>query len=165
MERSRWKSTALQRRSCRTSCVAYTGDWAGFKTLFPARLGGITEQKLGRIGSVMEALSVSLRDIPLQQTLLELTNMVSRELKASRVAIGLTERAAIRVQAISDAAWFEQNTEAVKHYVAATEETLDQLAPVHYIKSEAPSGSPPEATSSATAHAAPSPVRLARSPS
>src|SRR6185503_5362633 len=91
-----------------------------------------TENKLQRIGSVLEVVSAMLGRASLRQTLLEITNLVARELAASRAAIGLAERSAIRLAAISDAAWFESNSGAVKSYVAAMEEALDCMAVVTY---------------------------------
>src|SRR6185503_14303187 len=91
-----------------------------------------TENKLQRIGSVLEVVSAVLGRASLRQTLLEITNLVARELAASRAAIGLAERSAVRIAAISDAAWFEHNAGTVKNYVAAMEEALDRLAVVTY---------------------------------
>jgi multidrug resistance efflux pump len=91
-----------------------------------------TEGKLQRIGSVLEVVSVVLGRGSLREALLEITNLVARELAASRAAIGLAERSAIRIAAISDAAWFENNAGTVKSYVAAMEEALDRLAVVTY---------------------------------
>jgi hypothetical protein len=100
---------------------------------FARRGHAAIEQKAARIGSVMEVMATALRPAPLQESLLEIINLVARELKCSRAALGLTEHSAIRVAAISDAAWFEKNTEAVKHYVAAMEEAVDQLAVVRHV--------------------------------
>ncbi|HSC17147.1 MAG TPA: HlyD family efflux transporter periplasmic adaptor subunit [Gammaproteobacteria bacterium] len=91
-----------------------------------------TDNKLQRIGSVLEVVSAVLGRASLRQTLLEITNLVTRELGASRAAIGLAERSAVRIAAISDAAWFESNAGTVKSYVAAMEEALDRLAVVTY---------------------------------
>jgi hypothetical protein len=99
---------------------------------FARRTFSATEQRLGRIGSVMEVVATALRDTPLQETLFAVANLAARELNASRVALGLLEHEAIRIAAMSDAAWFEKNTEAVKHYGAAMEEAVDQLATVIY---------------------------------
>ena len=109
---------------------------------FSRRSSAAAKQKLVRIGSVMEVVAVALRDIPLQQTLLEVTNLISRELGSSRVALGLVERAAVRVTAMSDAAWFEQNAEAVKHYVAAMEEAVDQMTTIHFVRDDSPAAVP-----------------------
>jgi hypothetical protein len=91
-----------------------------------------TQNKLRRLGSVVEVVAAAVGEAPLQQTLFDVANVVARELGATRVAIGLVERQAVRVAAMSDAAWFEKNTQAVKHYAAAMEEALDQLATIQY---------------------------------
>lgn len=77
------------------------------------------------LGSVMETVAVALRQGKLKQTLFELANYMAREHGYSRVAIGLNKRKHIKLQALSDAAWFEKNTPAVEKYQTAMEACLD----------------------------------------
>jgi len=92
----------------------------------------VLQQKTDRIGSVMEVVATTLGQHRLQQTLFELTNHLARQLRCSRVAIGLTQGSSLRVTALSHAAWFEKNANLVKLYGAAMEEAHDQLAVVSY---------------------------------
>jgi hypothetical protein len=96
------------------------------------RSASIEAEQLQRIGSVMEVVATSLRQTSLQETLFAVTNLIARELAASRAVLGLVERSTVRVAAMSDAAWFEKNTDVVKRYTAAMEESLDQLATVRF---------------------------------
>lgn len=92
----------------------------------------ILERKTERIGSVMEVLATALGQHPLQHTLFELANHLARQLRCSRVAIGLTDGTSLRVTALSHAAWFEKNANLVKLYGAAMEDAHDQLTVVQY---------------------------------
>ncbi len=88
--------------------------------------------KSERIGSVMEVLATALRQGRLQQTLFDIANHVGRQMQCSRVAVGLVTNGALRVAALSNAAWFEKNTSVMKLYKAAMEDVLDRLEPVAY---------------------------------
>lgn len=90
------------------------------------------------IGSVMEGIATALRPAKLQQSLFDVANHLARQLRCSRVAIGLTEGHAVRVAALSDAAWFEKNTSVVKRYAAAMEEAFDRRELVSYSKASEP---------------------------
>jgi len=68
----------------------------------------------------------------MRETLFAITNLIARELNLARAVLGLVDHASVRVTAMSDAAWFEKNSEVVKCYRAAMEESLDQLGTVHY---------------------------------
>ena len=85
-----------------------------------------------RIGSVMEAVAVALGGSHLQQSLFEVTNHLARHLQCSRVAIGLTRSTAIKLAALSDAAWFERNSAAARLYTAAMGEAFDRQAVVEF---------------------------------
>lgn len=89
-------------------------------------------EQLQRLGSVMEVLAASVSQAPLQETLFSITNLIARELGLARAVLGLVNHGSVRVTAMSDAAWFERNTEVVKRYTAAMEESLDQLSPVRF---------------------------------
>ena len=91
------------------------------------------------IGSVMEGVATALRPGTLQQNLFDVANHLARQLGCSRVAIGLAEGQAVRVAALSDAAWFEKNTSLVKRYAAAMEEAFDRRELVAYSKTGAAS--------------------------
>lgn len=88
--------------------------------------------KSERIGSVMEVLATALRQGRLQQTLFDIANHVGRQMQCARVAVGLVTNGALRVAALSNAAWFEKNTSVMKLYKAAMEDVLDRLEPVAY---------------------------------
>lgn len=79
-----------------------------------------------RIGSVMETVAVALRHGKFRQALFEVANELRRRFDCSRVAIGLTKHASIRLVAISEAATFEKSTPLSKAYVQAMEEVYDQ---------------------------------------
>lgn len=106
--------------------IAWLHDWFHRQEL--ARFGTKTE----RIGSAMEVLATALRKNKLQQTLFDVANQVGQHLRCSRVAIGLAKDDALRVQALSNAAWFEKNANIMKLYVAAMEDAYDRMAPVAY---------------------------------
>jgi multidrug resistance efflux pump len=89
-------------------------------------------EQLHRLGSVVEVIAASLSPAPLQETLFSITNLIARELGLSRAVLGLVDHGNVRVTSLSDAAWFERNTEAIKRYTAAMEEALDQLSVVRY---------------------------------
>ena len=96
------------------------------------RAASAESEQLQRLGSVMEVIATSVSAAPLQESLFSITNLIARELGVSRAVLGLVEHGSVRVAAMSDAAWFEKNTEAVKRYAAAMEESLDQLAVVRF---------------------------------
>lgn len=106
--------------------IAWLHDW------FHRRdLAGF-EAKAERIGSVMEVLATALRKNKLQQTLFDVANQIGQHLHCSRVAIGLAQDDTLRVQALSNAAWFEKNAKIMKLYVSAMEEAYDRMAPFAY---------------------------------
>jgi hypothetical protein len=82
--------------------------------------------KTERIGSVMEGIATALRPGKLQETLFDVTNHLARRLGCSRVAIGLAHGHAVKLAALSDAAWFEKSSAVVKRYAAAMEEAFDR---------------------------------------
>ncbi len=88
--------------------------------------------RTARIGSAMEVLATALRANKLQQMLFEVANQVGQQLHCSRVAIGLAQKGALRVRALSNAAWFDKNASTMKRYVSAMEEAYDRMAPVTY---------------------------------
>lgn len=96
-------------------------------------------EKTERIGSVMEAVATALRQGRLQHTLLDLTNHVARQLRCSRVAVGLVDGERVRVAALSDAAWVEKASAVTRRYTAAMEEAFDRrdvvdgAAPAHQL--------------------------------
>ena len=78
-----------------------------------------------RIGSVLEVIAVALRHGKLQQALFEMVNDLRQHFNCARVAIGLVERARVKLTALSEAATFERNTPLAKAYVHAMEEAYD----------------------------------------
>jgi hypothetical protein len=100
--------------------------------LFHRRELASIEAKGERIGSVMEVVATALRRGKLQQILFDVANHVTRQLRCSRVSIGLVTDGTVRVTALSNAAWFEKNASIMKLYVAAMEDAFDKLAPVSY---------------------------------
>lgn len=113
--------------------------------IFNRRELQLADAKATRIASVMEALATSLRSAKLQQTLFEVANSIARQLKCSRTAIGIVHREAVKVAALSDAAWIEKNTNLVKRYAAVMDEAVDKRAPLGYTRRKdniAPATSP-----------------------
>lgn len=104
-----------------------------------------------RIGSAMEVLATALRTNKLQQTLFDVANQIGQYLRCSRVAIGLAQHDALRVRALSNAAWFEKNANIMKLYVSAMEEAYDRMASFAY---EQPDDMPSAAALSAHARLA-----------
>ena len=105
-----------------------------------------------RIGSVMECVATALRSGSLKQVLFDVANHLARQLRCSRVAVGLAEGHSVRVAALSDAAWFEKSASVVKRYSAAMEEAYDKREIVAYVR--------PDAAAAASADAALSPHEL-----
>lgn len=91
-----------------------------------------TQGKSERIGSVMEVLATALRRGSLQQTLFDIANHVARQLKCARVAVGLVTGHSLRVASLSNAAWFEKNSNVMKLYKVAMEDVFDQMEPISY---------------------------------
>lgn len=100
--------------------------------LFNRRELASSQGKCERIGSVMEVLATALRRGRLQQTLFDIANYVARQLKCSRVAVGLVTDGSLRVASLSNAAWFEKNSSIMKLYKAAMEDVFDRLEPIAY---------------------------------
>lgn len=84
-------------------------------------------RRLYRIESISEVLAVSLRKVPLYQSLMDVVNEATRHLRGSRSAIGLIKHGHVKPVAISDAAHFERNTDLMAHYRAAMQEVLDGM--------------------------------------
>ena len=100
--------------------------------LFNRRELAANQGKSERIGSVMEVLATALRRGRLQQVVFDIANHVGRQLHCSRVAVGLVTDGAVRVAALSNAAWFEKNTSIMKMYKSAMEDVLDRMEPISY---------------------------------
>lgn len=90
------------------------------------------DEKIEQLGSVMEILAATLRQNKLQESLLDLSNKIARYLKCSRVAIGLASSTSVRLAALSNTAWFEENTSIGKLYADAMNEAFDRLSPINY---------------------------------
>lgn len=106
--------------------IAWLHDWFNRQEL------ATLKTKTERIGSAMEVLATALREGRLQQVLFDVANQIGQHLHCSRVAIGLVQDDALRVQALSNAAWFEKNANIMKLYVSAMEESHDRMAPIAY---------------------------------
>lgn len=106
--------------------IAWLHDW------FHRRELETYATKTERVGSAMEVVATALRKSKLQQTLFDLANQIGQHLNCSRVAIGLAHDDTLRVQALSNAAWFEKNANIMKLYVSAMEESHDRMAPFAY---------------------------------
>lgn len=78
-----------------------------------------------RVGAVLEALAVALREGRFQQVLFDACNDLRGRLGASRVAIGLVRGGHVRVAALSEAATFEKHSPLVRAYARAMEEAMD----------------------------------------
>jgi len=94
-----------------------------------------SDQKLEQLGSIMEILTIALRQNQLQESLLDLSNLIARTLKCSRVAIGLEQSGSVHMAALSNTAWFEKSTSISKLYVDAMNETFDRMSSINYRKS------------------------------
>lgn len=106
--------------------IAWLHDW------FHRQERAGNDDKTERIGSAMEVLATALRSNKLQQTLFDVANQIGQHLHCSRVAIGLAQDDALRVQALSNAAWFEKNASIMRLYVSAMEESYDRMATFTY---------------------------------
>jgi hypothetical protein len=100
--------------------------------LFNRRELAANNGKSERIGSVMEVLATALRRGGIKQTAFDITNHVARQMKCSRVALGLITGGTLRVTALSNAAWFEKNASILKLYKAAMEDVYDRMETVAY---------------------------------
>lgn len=78
-----------------------------------------------RMGSVLAAIAVALRHGKLQQAMFEMVNDLRAHFHCARVAVGLVDRARVKLVALSEAATFEKNTSLAKSYVHAMEEAYD----------------------------------------
>lgn len=96
----------------------------------------VSEARLKEIGALCEIVAGMLREIRLEQGLYEAANYFARHLACSRVAIGLTRGAHVRLAAYSDAAGLENNTDANALYRAAMEEALDASTSVRFCADE-----------------------------
>ncbi len=109
------------------------------------------ERKLKQLGTVTEIISASLQQTPSRQSFLDIVNQITRYLACSRVLLGVVEHGTIKIEAVSDAAWFEANSMVAKHYVHAMEDAADQLSPIVYRKEP---GDHPSDGNTTLAHAA-----------
>lgn len=91
-----------------------------------------SQQDAQRIGSVMQAMAIALQPRKLKEILFEIANDTARRLGCSRVAIGWVEQESVRLAAMSDAAWLENNSMLSKVYVSAMEEALDSRELIVY---------------------------------
>lgn len=78
-----------------------------------------------RVAAVLEAIAVALRHGKLQQALFEMVNDLRQQFDCARVALGLVDRARVKLVALSESATFEKNTSLAKTYVRAMEEAYD----------------------------------------
>lgn len=106
--------------------IAWLHDW------FHRRELATNAIRTERIGSALEVLATALRKSKLQQSLFDIANHISQHLRCSRVAIGLAQDDVLRIQALSNAAWFEKNANIMKLYVSAMEEAYDRMAAFAY---------------------------------
>jgi multidrug resistance efflux pump len=83
-----------------------------------------------RVATVLEAVAVALRHGKFRQAVFETANELRQRFACARVAIGLVEREAVKVVALSEAATFEKRTPLVKAYAAAMEEAFDHGGPL-----------------------------------
>lgn len=90
------------------------------------------QDKAENIGSVMEVMATALESGKLQQILFDVSNQIGHQLHCARVAIGIARDDVLRVQALSNTAWFEKNTNIMKLYVAAMEEAHDRMTSIAY---------------------------------
>lgn len=82
-------------------------------------------QTAERTSSVLESMTLVLRHAQLQQALFEVSNDLAQRFSCSKVAIGLSHHAHIRLLALSETAVFDKHIPLSKAYVAAMEECLD----------------------------------------
>lgn len=90
--------------------------------------------KVERIGTVMEVVATALRRERLKQVLLDVANHLGAHMACSRVAIGLVNGNAVKVAALSNAAWFESRASIMTLYAGAMEDALDARAAVRYVR-------------------------------
>lgn len=79
-----------------------------------------------RVASVLETVAVALRHGKFRQAVFEVANELRQRFACAHVAIGLVEREAVKVVALSEAATFERRMPLVKAYAAAMEEAYDR---------------------------------------
>lgn len=84
-----------------------------------------------RISAVLETIAVALRQGKFQQVLFEVSNDLRQRFACSRIAIGLSDGATVKLVALSEAAHFEKGAALVKAYVCAMEEAYDHGAAVY----------------------------------
>lgn len=115
-------------------------------------------QTAERTSSVLESMTLVLRHPQLRQALFEVSNDLAQRFSCSKVAIGLSHHAHIRLLALSETAVFDKHIPLSKAYVAAMEECLDVgkriLLPVAKSNSLSPSegAATPPAITSTTAY-------------
>ncbi len=80
--------------------------------------------------AAMDLLAVAQEHDRLDATAMALVNALAVRMKAERVSLGLVEDEAIRVVAMSHAAWFRKRSDIAEAVEAAMEEALDQGATV-----------------------------------
>jgi multidrug resistance efflux pump len=102
--------------------------------LFNRRELADNQGKGERIGTVMEVLATALRRGKMQQTLFDIANHVARQMRSSRVVIGLLRHGDLKVEALSNAASFEKNSNLMKLYRSTMESVVDQMEPVSYVR-------------------------------
>jgi multidrug efflux pump subunit AcrA (membrane-fusion protein) len=79
-----------------------------------------------RLRLYQELLRQICQPAPFHHAALETVNWLAARLQCTRVALGMTQRGAIRLQALSHSAWFDRHSHMVAALEHAMEEALDQ---------------------------------------
>lgn len=78
--------------------------------------------------AAMELLAAVQEHEGLEETLLAFVNEIARAVGADRAAVGLVQRDAVRLSAMSHGAWFRRKSELAETIEAAMDEAFDQRA-------------------------------------
>lgn len=81
---------------------------------------------LARLRDCEQLLQLVCQPTPFARTALDTVNWLATRFQCSRVALGMTARAGIRLQALSHSAWFDQHSNMVMLLEQAMEEALEQ---------------------------------------
>jgi hypothetical protein len=84
------------------------------------------QQKNAEGARLLDTLLALLAESSLRESALALVNRLGREFDCQQVQLGLARRNAVRVLAMSHAAWFDERTEAVNLAAQAMHEAYDQ---------------------------------------
>lgn len=87
---------------------------------------------LDRVGLALDLALIALEKLDFQESAMAVVNELAVKLAQRRVSLGLAVKGDVRVQALSNTAYFKRHTEFIQTIECAMEEAFDQRRDVHF---------------------------------